>query len=295
MRATKILAVGLCLGLTGCLLPTPLSIATSGFDAVSFVATGKSVTDHGISLAVGEDCAMMRVLEGGLCREAVDYEMVAPDLALEPLPSADSELLVAAHPEVVAAAQRGAAFEGWSEEPSAALGAAVFVAAGIRPDSLASGVSRSLVAPAPGAAERSDLASAVPPAPPASPLAGASFLADASFSPAGWSPRAVATDDPVLLAALPDESAPDPADDMARLAALESAFGTGAEVRPAMAVTAGRGLVRAAPRTVFDNRNSREVGARPQVVRYGVLRDRVVVGSAEERLKRSRRGSELDG
>ena len=48
----------LCAG--GCALPVGVVIASYAADGVSYVATGKSVTDHGLSAAAGHDCALLR-------------------------------------------------------------------------------------------------------------------------------------------------------------------------------------------------------------------------------------------
>ena len=120
MGARVLLVVGLGLSLTGCLLPTPFSMVSMGVDAVSFVATGKAATDHGVSLAMGEDCALIRIFEGDegeVCRSPVVYEATAAGMPLEPLPdSVDSAQLAAAHPEVRAAVERAAQFDGWASD-----------------------------------------------------------------------------------------------------------------------------------------------------------------------------------
>ena len=43
----------------GCALPAGLVMATYAADGVSYVATGKTVTDHGISAATGHNCAVI--------------------------------------------------------------------------------------------------------------------------------------------------------------------------------------------------------------------------------------------
>lgn len=50
--------------LSGCGLPPALMIASYAADGVSYVATGKSVSDHGISAVTGRDCAVWRVIKG---------------------------------------------------------------------------------------------------------------------------------------------------------------------------------------------------------------------------------------
>lgn len=51
--------------LGGCVLPPAVTVASLAADGVSYAATGKSVTDHGISAATGQDCALLRELQGG--------------------------------------------------------------------------------------------------------------------------------------------------------------------------------------------------------------------------------------
>lgn len=50
--------------LTGCALPPAVTVASFVADAVSYVATGKSPTDHAISAVAREDCALLRVVRG---------------------------------------------------------------------------------------------------------------------------------------------------------------------------------------------------------------------------------------
>ena len=49
--------------LGGCAVPTAVTVASLAADGVSYAATGKSVTDHGLSAATGEDCALLRVFQ----------------------------------------------------------------------------------------------------------------------------------------------------------------------------------------------------------------------------------------
>lgn len=48
--------------LGGCALPASVSIASWVIDGVSYLATEKSLTDHGISMVMGEDCALHRIV-----------------------------------------------------------------------------------------------------------------------------------------------------------------------------------------------------------------------------------------
>ena len=201
MRARLVLWIGVGLGLSGCLLPTPVSIVTSGFDAVSFVASGKTVTDHGVSLVMGEDCALVRVLEGEVCREERGFEVAASSELLAPLPRDGDPLLAEAHPEVRAAAVRVAAHDGWPAEPLAAPQYAL-LAGGFVADEVAPSGHRPMVAPiatqsvdvaalpAPRAEPVAETAVgslvAAAPIPKRRPLAQGELLAQAAFVGSGW-------------------------------------------------------------------------------------------------------------
>lgn len=50
--------------LSGCAIPPAVSIASYVLDGISYAATGKSVSDHGISAVAGRDCATFRILKG---------------------------------------------------------------------------------------------------------------------------------------------------------------------------------------------------------------------------------------
>ena len=57
--------------LSGCGLPPAVAIASYASDGVSYIATGKSVTDHGLSAATGRDCALFRIIKGKpICGDA---------------------------------------------------------------------------------------------------------------------------------------------------------------------------------------------------------------------------------
>ena len=113
------MVVALPLVLSGCLMPTPLSLATFGLDAVSYAVSGKTVTDHGISLAMGEDCALIGLLEGEVCDDQPDYETANAGAILEPLPTSEQIALAGGgDSQVYASARRAAAAFGetWSTE-----------------------------------------------------------------------------------------------------------------------------------------------------------------------------------
>ena len=68
-------------------MPAALTVASLALDTGSYMMSGKTVTDHGLSLAMEEDCSMMRVLDEDdeICQEEQDYEVA--DAALTPLPA----------------------------------------------------------------------------------------------------------------------------------------------------------------------------------------------------------------
>ncbi len=69
-RALTIVAL---LGLAGCAMPPAVSIASFALDGISYLATGKSVSDHALSIVTQQDCAMWRLVKEGdpraVCRE----------------------------------------------------------------------------------------------------------------------------------------------------------------------------------------------------------------------------------
>jgi len=61
-------------GLSGCIvaIPPALQAASFALDGLSYVTTGKSVTDHAISAVADRDCAMFRALNGeAICSKDV--------------------------------------------------------------------------------------------------------------------------------------------------------------------------------------------------------------------------------
>lgn len=64
------LVIAMPLLLAGCFLPLPVQIANLVVNGISLMATHKTVSDHGVSLVAGKDCAMWRGLKGEpICRE----------------------------------------------------------------------------------------------------------------------------------------------------------------------------------------------------------------------------------
>ncbi len=71
LRRLLILVCPLFVG--ACALPLPLQLAAWTADGISYLMTSKSMSDHGLSAAVGRDCAVHRAItEGAVCREDAD-------------------------------------------------------------------------------------------------------------------------------------------------------------------------------------------------------------------------------
>ena len=88
------------LSLSGCALPVAVSIASLALDAGSYLASGKTVSDHGLSLVMNKDCALLRVVEGPICQEESQYEVELAALTPLPEPGAEAmELDLASGPE----------------------------------------------------------------------------------------------------------------------------------------------------------------------------------------------------
>lgn len=83
--------------LSGCAMPAAFTVASFALDSGSYAMSGKTLSDHGLSLAAEEDCAMVRVLDEGeeVCQEQPGYEVA--EGILTPLPEdGDRETLIAA-------------------------------------------------------------------------------------------------------------------------------------------------------------------------------------------------------
>ncbi|MCW9036200.1 MAG: hypothetical protein OQJ97_18430 [Rhodospirillales bacterium] len=66
-------AAALTLILSGCALPVPVQVASWVVDGIIYLNTDKSMTDHGISMVSGKDCALFRGLKGDeVCVQSPD-------------------------------------------------------------------------------------------------------------------------------------------------------------------------------------------------------------------------------
>ncbi len=81
-RCHIVLAAAAPLVLGGCGLPIGIQIASLFADGVSFLATDKTLTDHGISLVANKDCALWRIVKGEeVCREVAPDDILVADAA----------------------------------------------------------------------------------------------------------------------------------------------------------------------------------------------------------------------
>ncbi len=62
-----LLFAAVAVALSGCGIPPVLSVASLVIDFASYGATGKTVSDHGLSAVLQKDCALLRGLEGQVC------------------------------------------------------------------------------------------------------------------------------------------------------------------------------------------------------------------------------------
>lgn len=63
LKKISFVALLLCI-LGGCSVSPAVDAVSWTFDGVSYFLTGKSMTDHAVSIAAGKDCAMVRVVKG---------------------------------------------------------------------------------------------------------------------------------------------------------------------------------------------------------------------------------------
>jgi hypothetical protein len=83
VRHLAILAVPLIM--TGCGIPPAVSIASYALDGVALIASGKTIKDHALSVAVGQDCSMFRVVSGEpICSDYEPNPAAAAGLAAMP-------------------------------------------------------------------------------------------------------------------------------------------------------------------------------------------------------------------
>ena len=89
----KLCLIAIPMFLSGCAMPVAVTVASLALDTGSYMMSGKTLTDHGLSMAMEEDCSLVRVLDedDDICQEKPNYEVA--DAALTPL-SEDSALAI---------------------------------------------------------------------------------------------------------------------------------------------------------------------------------------------------------
>lgn len=107
----KVIALAVsAVALSGCALPLPVKVAMWVLDGASYVATEKTIPDHGISLVAQQDCAVLRAIKDGvICRDAdagvmvaeVEPEKPVPEEVAPPLDALAEQTPVKADPEAV--------------------------------------------------------------------------------------------------------------------------------------------------------------------------------------------------
>jgi hypothetical protein len=78
-------SIALACGVAGCVLPPAFTIASFVADGISLASSGKTVTDHAISLLAHRDCRLWRLIQGkSIC--GADASVVAVAKLPPPLP-----------------------------------------------------------------------------------------------------------------------------------------------------------------------------------------------------------------
>jgi hypothetical protein len=62
-----LLFAAVAVSISGCAIPPVVSVASLALDFASYGATGKTVTDHGLSAVLQKDCVLLRGLDGQVC------------------------------------------------------------------------------------------------------------------------------------------------------------------------------------------------------------------------------------
>ncbi len=69
----SVVSIFLLISFSGCSMPASVSAVSWAIDGASYIATKKSLTDHGLSFVSGQDCALYRLITGmDVCQEYRD-------------------------------------------------------------------------------------------------------------------------------------------------------------------------------------------------------------------------------
>lgn len=123
MRHLYILAA--MMALSGCGLPPAVAIASYALDGALLAATGKTSKDHALSVAMQQDCSMLRIVSGNeICRDYEPTDRAARALAV--MEASEEHLVTVADGRVIrVAADPGAPGPWGSPVPIAAAGPAL--------------------------------------------------------------------------------------------------------------------------------------------------------------------------
>ncbi len=89
-------ALGMVVALSGCLaLPPALQLASLAIDGISYMQTGKSISDHALSAVTNKDCAMLRALDNvnDVCTENLDISVASGEGDIDALRKQEMEQL----------------------------------------------------------------------------------------------------------------------------------------------------------------------------------------------------------
>ena len=85
---------------SGCAIPVPIQVASWALDGISYLATQKSVTDHGISFVAQQDCALWRTVQGKDICDSYDAAGTVAVAALDPVSSPSESAIIAQGTEI---------------------------------------------------------------------------------------------------------------------------------------------------------------------------------------------------
>ncbi len=113
MRKSLVM-IGLPILLGGCGLPPAVTAASWALDGVSYLVSGKSVTDHAISEVASQDCALFRVVqERSICQDFVIDDGAAFVGAVSPSEAVFALVLTPADDPLVVPAEIASFVEGF--------------------------------------------------------------------------------------------------------------------------------------------------------------------------------------
>lgn len=130
------------LPLSGCALPPAITIASLILDTTSYAISGKTVTDHGLSAVMDQDCSIIGILDGQICQDNVAFDTTTA--TLQPLSEPGPDLGSEPQPETaIQSGDNRNEIEEFAEQraaiPVEALGFAAYLSDGVQPSQGADG------------------------------------------------------------------------------------------------------------------------------------------------------------